>query len=380
MTTEYFYKTGHCQALSIAEFEAITMSVADHDDDFIYSEKNLKIQRTGGLVFGGVVLYKLPDFDKSKLPDLYEVLFDSISIGRSNDKFKKMGIATPANLSKDLLELCKKAGAKKINILKDQLPNFGHWKQTNDWLVLFFRGKDLMVGEVMDYSDQQFWAKLDTRLPAGDMKRGIINLKLARSLLNLTKKKIVWDPFCGQGRVLVGGLDLKDGFYATDLDAVCVPDVEKNIEHANFQLSKRYNKLAEVKDVFELDARELDDTYIVEQLKRDGTIKDLAIVTEGDLGHNFEKTPNEKEIQRQFKETKKLWQEVLKKADQSGIKEVIFCLPFYNFKRKQILMPFMSELVENTEYKFTNFGDQEYILYSRERSRVGHCIFKVTKY
>ena len=378
---QYFFKTGHCRDLSHAEFATLTGGELpdNYTKDFIFSNKRLNIARTGSLVFGGVILYTIPDYDSSKQAELHEVLTDSITIARLNGKFKKLGITGPGKYLNGLLPLAKEAGAKKVNILKEQLPNFGHWKSTNDWLLLIPQGKDLHVAEITAYADQQFWAQMDMRLPHGDMQRGIINLKLARALLNLTDKKTVWDPFCGQGRVVCAGLDLKHKFYATDKDEVCVPDVQANVEYATQQLSKRHKKLGTLEDTFALDARELTDTYFLPQMNRAHTLSDLAIVTEGTLGHNFTAHPTEKDARQELVQIKKLWQTTLQQAHEAHISELIFCLPFYNFKRKKIVPEFLDELLEGTDYKYTQLAaKQNYILYTREKSHVGHMVLKVT--
>jgi tRNA G10 N-methylase Trm11 len=381
---QFFYKTGHCKPLSVAEFLAIS-NLTEQDikisnnQEYIFSNKKINVERSGGLVFGGVILYTIQDFSTEKTEELWEVLTDTIEIGRMNGKFKKLGIAGQASLLGNILPVLKKAGSKKINLLKDQTPNFGHWKSTNDWILLIKNGKDLLVVEITSYADQELWAKLDVKLPHGDMKRGIINLKLARSLLNLTDKTTIWDPFGGQGRVLCGGLDLKQKFYISDIDEVCVPDVKGNVEYTNEIFSKKYKQIATLEDNFTLDAQQLNDTYFIDEMNRAGTISEMAIVTEGTLGYNFSATATEKDAEQQLNLIKKIWKNTISQAHKSNIEELVFCLPFYKFKRKQIIPDFLDELIKDTDYKFTQFQKNRFILYSRDKTYVGHCIIKLTK-
>lgn len=377
-TYEYFYKTGHCRPLSLAEFSALTKETTPfHDKDFIFSARRLNVERTGSLVFGGVVLYRITDYDATKLPELHEVLADSIALGRANEKFKKLGIAGPAKYFGGMLEIAKQAGAKKVNLLKDQLPNFGHWKSTNDWLVLLPQGKDLLLGEITSYTDQQFFARLDQGLPHGDMQRGIINLKLARALLNLTERSTIWDPFCGQGRVVCAGLDLKREFFASDKDVVCLPDTKANVAFAKERFSKRVKKIGTLRDAFVLDAANLDRAEFFEEISNP---KELAIVTEGTLGLNVQTKLTETVAREELAKLKTLWKQVLQSAAQAGITELVFCLPWYNFKKQKILPDFVEEISASTDYEIVSLTPhQSCILYAREKTQVGHCIYKLIR-
>ena len=364
---QFIYKLGHCQELAIAEFVSLYPKAKYiATSGWLYTDSALNANITGSLVYGGDIVDELAVTSETK-----EQLFDILEsyISTNVEDLKKLGISIPKLYAKDVLPLAKKAGSKKINVLIDKKPNYGNWKGLKNWILIDQIGKKLTIIKLTSYSDQQFWTQIDSFLPHNDMKRGIINLKLARSLLNLTQSSKIYDPLCGLGRLAVAGIDRKDSYVLSDMDETCLADCEKNIEYAKSFWSRKKQYDGDTKYVvFAQDARALDE--VPQDLSR------CTVVTEGYLGYRFSNSPSRQEIEREFEIQEKMWTDILQSCHNKGIKEIIFCLPFYQKKDENTLPEFIDELVDKIGYRLQKFEDQSYILYSREKTNVGHYIVK----
>jgi hypothetical protein len=366
----YFYRLGHAPELALAELKSLTKSDSGWEADRAWAlgEGFLEVNQTGSLVYGGRITHR---FNKNEISDLNLVtgLRESLKALRAHlPSEKKLGLAIEHNLqASNLIELGKEAGFKKINVLsKGKWPNFGNWKGTNAWILGFWLNQSFYLGFITSFSDQEFWTKLDQQLPHADMRRGIINLKLARSMINLVEADVVWDPFCGQARLLIAGADRKKVFWATDIDAVCLPQSEENWRVG--QNLWKQSEIAKMEPVEQLDAADLD------QFLDDHKINshNLAIVTEGYLGFNFNRQPGLDNIQNEFKHQHKLWREILSKANTAGIKELVFCLPFYLLNGQVMYPNFLAKLCLKTGY-----SQIQALPYRRQDTITGHYIVLV---
>jgi hypothetical protein len=364
---QYIYKLGHCEDLAVAEAASLfpkAKQVIKYG--WLFSDTEINVNITGSLVYGGIIVDKIGINDDTKenlFNSLYEYIVENVV------ELKKLGVSISKEYSKDILQLAKKAGSKKINILMDKKPNYGNWKGLKNWILIEKIDNDLLIIKLTSYSDQQFWTQIDSFLPHSDMKRGIINLKLARSLLNLTDNKKIYDPLCGLGRLAVAGIDIKESFVLSDVDDSCLQDCEKNIEYSKSFWARKKAFKGDVKYVvFPQDARRLDE--VPQDLSR------CSIVTEGYLGYRFSSSPSRQEIERELEIQEKMWRDILTSCKEKDIKEVVFCLPYYQKKNANTLPEFIDELAEETGYKLARFVGKSYILYSREKTNVGHYIVK----
>jgi hypothetical protein len=364
---QYIYKLGHCEDLAVAEFASLfpkAKQVIKYG--WLFSDTDMNVNITGSLVYNGIIVDKVAindDLKENLINSLYEYISKNVA------DLKKMGISINKDYAKDILQVAKKAGSKKVNILLDKKPNYGNWKGLKNWILVEKIDNELIIIKLTSYSDQQFWTQIDTFLPHSDMKRGIINLKLARSLLNLTANKKIYDPLCGMGRLAVAGIDLKDSFVLSDVDDSCLQECEKNVIYSKSFWARKKAFKGDVKHVvFAQDARMLDE--VEQDLSR------CSVVTEGYLGYRFSTSPSRQEIEREIEIQEKMWRDILGSCREKGIKEVIFCLPYYQKKNANTLPEFIDELAEETGYKLARFIGKSYILYSREKTNVGHYIVK----
>jgi tRNA (guanine10-N2)-dimethyltransferase len=82
------------------------------------------------------------------------------------------------------------------------------------------------------------WIKKDRHMPHIDPHAGMLPPKIARSMVNLVpldpNGKILLDPFCGSGRVLVEAAEVGYQIGGTDIIANQVQDTIENLQSMNF--------------------------------------------------------------------------------------------------------------------------------------------------
>jgi hypothetical protein len=365
----YIYRLGHCRDLAIAEYTTLTKdtNISIHGS-WLFSSTKIDTNTSGSLVFGGEVIAKIPKNEQTR-EEIINTLYEYI-VANSAD-LKKLGISVPLDYSKNLLDLAKKAGAKKINIIKDQLPNYGHKKSVKNWIVITEIANELVIFKILSYADQQFWSEIDERLPGNDMRRGMINLKLARSLVNLVYSKSIYDPFCGVGRVAVAAYDKDKEWLLSDIDESCLADCQENIDQAKYlwRIRKQFETDKNI-EIFEQDVKEIDGL--------NQSLSEVAIVTEGYLGVNYGRELNDEEIAREFDLQTELWTKTLKASKNKKISQLVFCLPYYIRKDADILPLWIKEVAHSTGYKMENLNEKGMVLYRRDNTKVGHAIVKLT--
>lgn len=441
---QYFYKLGHQPELSLREFESKTNSDSNfYNQSWVLSDQKISVNKLGSMIFRGKVL---AEFDLENQSKLLKELDLNISplLQRFKEKeglsLKKIGLSqyykekeeNPLRkkfytfLSKKVFNLLKESGSKKVNSLElGVLPSFGNFKNTKHWLIFFNIGKKLFLGYVEEYFDQEFWAEMDQKLPASEMKKGLINLKLARTLLNFSSQKVIWDPFCGLNRNLIAGIDQKDQFLASDIDEECLPGAQKNFIFAREFFAKKLKEKRDLEMQSNLELESKDSEKNIETQKEESENKEIetkteknitkkvsilepklgvlkgiktlkannlskinfgrdidfskvGIVTEGHLGRNFASFPDDNMIANEFAIVSKIWQEVLAEAQKLQIPEIIFCLPFYQLPKKKIYPDFWSNLTYHNDYEFEHLGmNKKFLTYARKDSITGHFILKV---
>jgi len=82
------------------------------------------------------------------------------------------------------------------------------------------------------------WIKKDRHMPHVDPQAGMLPPKIARSMVNLVpldpKGKVLLDPFCGSGRVLIEAAEVGFQVAGSDILANQVQDTIENLQSMNF--------------------------------------------------------------------------------------------------------------------------------------------------
>jgi hypothetical protein len=339
-------------------------------EKYALSPKLLNVNETGSLVFGGDYIGLL----KKKNASEFGTLLAGYLV---RNPIKKIGICIPTELANGIIGLAKRAGAKKVNIIHKPEPNFGDYKHTKNWITVFFSGGQWHVGAITTFSNQEYWAKLDMDMPHRDMKRGIINLKLARSIVNLAGGDRIWDPFCGQGRLMIAGLDRTKFILGSDIDQTILPDAIENIEQAKRIMFSNHHflklegemKTAQTVPFFTHDASTIPAPDI--------EWSEYNVATEGYLGETFSKPPNLAAATTELEKIWKLWSGVLSSFSKIGTQRIVTCLPYYP-NISQFDEKYYQENINSICGKLFKL-EQSPIWYSRDTSNTGHLVIVLQK-
>jgi tRNA G10 N-methylase Trm11 len=375
----FFYRLGHIPELALAEFGNLSdLDNSKYDSKYLITKQSADVSKMGSMVYGGKICQKIESVE-----DLAEVIHD---LYQEKPGTKKLGISINAQInSKKLIQLAHEVGFKKINILQDKEPNAGHFKDIQDWILVFEFYGEIYAGVITEIADQDIFAKLDTSMPGGNMRRGKMNLKLALSILNLANQnnKYFWDPFCGQGGMVVTNLIFnRKPIICTDLSRAAIKDLRANIEW----FETNYEQKADILHIEKMDAQNLakasQDSNVKGIIKKSFPKFDFtqtSIVTEGYLGPVFgQSLPEDDELTKILEEIENLWKNLLISAQTLEIPELVFCLPAYKSANSSPLRVSLDNILGESNYEFVDLlPGKKFVDYSRPRSRVIHQIQKV---
>lgn len=368
----YLYYCGHQPELSKNEFAILTGDKNfEYTKNWVISEEKIDVNKASSLVFGLKILTETEFSSNSNIAQELDKYLQTANL----DLPKKLGFCNllEKNDSNLWIDLVKKNGAKKINFLH-KIPTVGNFKSTKAWLFVIRLDNKIVLAQLESFFDQEFWAKLDINLPHKNLKIGIINLKLAKFLANLTQNNYVWDPFCGFGRNLIATIDTKEFFLASDQNPECV-----NLASKNFEFSKKYFQLENPESIhskfFVADGLDMD---LIKQETENIELSKYSILTEGTLGTSFLQRPDLRNAEVGFEKVITLWQEFLSNCAAETISEIVFCLPFYEVLEKDYILNQLSLLTSQNNYRFVEFLEKkQFLIYRRKDAFVGHLIVKL---
>ncbi len=100
----------------------------------------------------------------------------------------------------------------------------------------------------------EHWIKKDRHMPFANAKAGILPPKIARSMVNLVplspEGKLLVDPFCGSGRVLVEAAELGFNLGGTDILAEQVQETRANLSSLGFSADLQVLDATHLSDKF----------------------------------------------------------------------------------------------------------------------------------
>lgn len=367
----YLYKLGHQPKISVLELKQFIhlegTITASSIGKFSQSNEFCSITSLGGTIARLKVLSTLDEASKSYI----DFLCETVEKFKSQSSVSKVGVFSTATIKKPLaINKLKQLGLKKINILDEGVfPTIGHIKSALTWFGILSTTSGVHCVVIEEYSDQDNWKYLDQSLPHNDMKRGIMNLKLSKILHNLTKDTAIWDPFCGQGRTMIGGLDTKAKLWGSDKDSSVLSEAKNNIEKAQSILIKKKpnTPIADIR-FFGYDVTEKNET--IQSMLFETPV---SIVTEGYLGPGLSKEPDKELYTKLFREIGQLWSVFLKNLSQTNVKDIVFCIPAYKvngrFVTNTVLIDSLETLIPSHS-RYSYYQD----IYARKDAIVGHQI------
>jgi len=240
-----------------------------------------------------------------------------------------------------------------------------------------FVGKTLIVQNYEDYGRRDF------QRPARDEKVGMIPPKVAQTMLNLALPlkplEYILDPFCGCGTILQEAILMGYQAIGSDLEQKMIENSEKNLEW----FRNRYHVPPNRYKLFKSHAAE-----ISIQLPK---YKVAAVVTEGTLGPIYGKVPKKTEMQANFKNLEKLYDQVFKEFKKilAPGSKVVISLPAYKTRLSDYeFMPSLDFVLQNgytildplsegltTKYRFLRVTPRKSMIYDRRDQIVAREIF-----
>ncbi len=253
-------------------------------------------------------------------------------------------------------------------------------------IVVISGNQRLFVGKTLVVQNYEDYGRRDYQRPARDEKVGMIPPKVAQAMLNLATPlkplDYILDPFCGSGTNLQEAILMGYRAIGSDLEQKMIENSEKNLEW----FRNRYHVSPGRYKLFKSHAAE-----ISMQMPND---KLQAIVTEGTLGPIYDKVPKKSEMQANFKNLSKLYDQVFKEFKKilPENRKVVICLPAYKINASAyefmpdldfalqngytVLDPLPAELV--SKYRFLRVTPRKTIVYDRNDQVVAReiVIFK----
>jgi tRNA G10 N-methylase Trm11 len=258
--------------------------------------------------------------------------------------------------------------------LSSVLVNENQLLQKGAEIVVICGNQKLFVGKTLVVQNYEDYGRRDYQRPARDEHAGMIPPKVAQSMINLSGNlkplDYILDPFCGSGTILQEAILLGLRAVGSDLSQPAIENSEKNLEW----FRNRYHVAPNRYKLFRGHAAEIGSQLPNFQIK--------AISTEGTLGPIYAHLPKKPEMEENFKNLAKLYDQVFrefKKFLPEGAK-VVMCLPAYkishsdydfmpnlDFARNSgytVLDP-ISEPIR-TKYKFLKVTGRKTMIYDRK--------------
>lgn len=254
-------------------------------------------------------------------------------------------------------------------------------------IVVICGNQRIFVGKTLVVQNYENYGRRDYQRPARDEKVGMVPPKVAQTMINLSGPlkplEYILDPFCGSGTILQEAILMGYRAIGSDIEQKMIENSEKNLEW----FRNRYHVAPGRYKLFKSHAAE-----ISLQLPK---YKVAAIVTEGTLGPIYGKLPKKSDMQTNFKNLAKLYDQVFKEFKKfiAGGTKIVFSLPAYRLNNTDyefmanldfisengytILDPLPVQLT--AKYRFLKVTSRKSIIYDRREQVVAREIF-VLKY
>ena len=227
-------------------------------------------------------------------------------------------------------------------------------------ICLIKGAKQLFIGGSISIQDIDSYSARDYDKPKKDPRVGMMPPKLAQIMINFVGKntKVIYDPFCGTGTVLVEAMLMNKTAIGSDIDQRIIDFSNENCRWA----SEKFKTKSSFR-IFQKDARDLTKEDLPEKID--------AIVTEGYLGNPISRIPDEKYQHYAFKELTNLHYNWLQKVHQLTPKacKIVMCVTAYKIGQNLIHLPNFQDLAKKCGYKVA-----ETFTYDREDQIVARDI------
>lgn len=258
--------------------------------------------------------------------------------------------------------------------LSSVLVNENQLLQKGAEIVVIAGNQKLFVGKTITVQNYEDYGRRDYQRPARDEHAGMIPPKVAQSMINLAGPlkplDYVLDPFCGSGTILQEAILMGLRAVGSDLDQTAIENSEKNLEW----FRNRYHVAPNRYKLFRSHAAEI--SMAATQFKI------TAVVSEGTLGPIYSRLPKKSEMEANFKNLYKLYEQVFKELKKIVPKNgrIVLCLPAYKVSHTDYefmpMLDFLSKLEYTVldpipsqtsgKYKFLRVTTRKSIVYDRK--------------
>jgi tRNA G10 N-methylase Trm11 len=241
-------------------------------------------------------------------------------------------------------------------------------------IVVICGNQKLFVGKTLVVQNYEDYGRRDYQRPARDEHAGMIPPKVAQSMINLSGAlkplDYILDPFCGSGTILQEAILMGFRAVGSDLDQTAIENSEKNLEW----FRNRYHVAPNRYKLIRSHAAEITSAL--------ANYKIPAVVTEGTLGPIYTHLPKQHEMETNFVNLAKLYEQVFKELNKilpQGAR-MVMCLPAYKISQTDYaFMPNLDFATKNgytvlepipdslrAKYKFLRVTNRRTIVYDRK--------------
>ena len=388
----YLFVLGRNPSLSRAELQPFCTELWFNESKALLIAKNLKfsnprklpktdeqlfLDRLGGTIRMGEIL---GEYHSSA--QLQSAILDHI---KSENKFiEKMKLGLSAfgcgksflrNLAPSLRDSLEQEQNLKIRLCNSPGENLSSGRIFDERLLqkgyefmIVQSGNSFLLAKTVANQNIRNYTLRDRIKNFRDAKLGMLPPKLAQILINLanpTYEEMVIDPFCGTGTVNMEAAIMGYKTTGSDIDDEVLMGAQENFN----QLAEKFRYPTGNGTFFASPAQK----FPKEKLSG-------VIVTEGYLGHNFEKNPHPSEIERNIQEVLQIWEEVFKNLHLTNIQTVSFCLPAWRKGNEWVSISekLFAKLEKSPYTPLALFGKRKTYIYSRPGAFVAReiCIMK----
>lgn len=378
---------GRETSLCRAEIETIFSGVIhlDKNASLYEDDRNISIDRAGGIIKLGQVIAKKPLTEITTHPQLVENLLlkflreqqfsRKISFGISvyGDEKKtasiasgKVGLELKKLLKKEAIS-CRYINAKNKYFLSAAQVTFNDLlgpKAKGFDFIYIITGGHLILGFTTAVQDINSYAWRDRQRPCRDMVVGMLPPKLAQIMINLANPapgQTVYDPFCGSGVILQEALLADLMANGSDISSKMIRCSQKNLAwlKQNYPVDKSFN-------LIQADATKLNDVT-----------KNSVIVSEGFLGQPLSTEVTEAAYRSSKNELVDLYINFFKNLGllKNCPTKIVICLPVWRSKAKILTLEIIDQ-IRDLGYTLKQFDGQDSrdLIYIRDNQTVGRQV------
>lgn len=234
----------------------------------------------------------------------------------------------------------KERSVSSVSVVKNRLLDRGFE------LILIATHDKIIIGKTTSVQDFAGFTRRDMDRPKKDKAAGILPVKLARMMINLTGENIssLFDPFCGSGTILMEAVLLGiNNLVGSDVDLKAISNTRINLDWLfdNFHLKREKFKIS----LRTADARHLNKSFTENKVD--------CIITEPFLGPPLHRPPPVSRIKNIFAGLTPLYRDSLisfKKIVKPDGK-VIIIFPFFRSQGKEYYIN--SDIVRTAGFEMT---------------------------